>query len=501
MRNLALLSKPFKYKYELLLFFIFLFVLSFRLYFVFQTPYFSDDSSYLTLRHIDHIREFKTPMLYDDLSYGGRSTLQLPLYPYIIALFSLIPYGLKIVPAIFASSLVFIVYYIALKISGNKFDSLVAALMSAFVPVVISSTLNNLSVFSLALLLVFLMFYSFINLESKPYLYLFILLSFLIPLLSPIAVFVAISLIIFYVLVLAEDIELSRLSKEAMVFSIFLALLIEFLFFKRALLALGFTFVWQNIPTDILVDYFRNLNLIDVILQMGLLPFILGILGFAFGFFRDKTISVFLFMSAAFSALILLVLKLVGFSSGLMFLSMALVIASSLVFSKFFKYLKLTKLSKFDYFFRVLLLLVVILTLIVPSFSVAQSVIQNTLSKEEFLVLESISDETEDGATVLSLFSEGHYITALGHRKNVIDADFLGAPSVDTRYQDVQEIYTSVSEVKALQLLDKYNVDYIYFTPGVRRFYNIQNLSYVEDDKCFVEYRKSAEVYLYKVRC
>jgi hypothetical protein len=301
--------------------------------------------------------------------------------------------------------------------------------------------------------------------------------------------------------VLAENIELNRLSKEAMVFSLFLALLIEFLFFKRAFIALGFQFVWQNIPSDILANYFRNLNLIDVIMQLGIIPFVLGVLGFTSGFLRDKSVGLFLSLSAAFSALLLLVLKLIDFSTGLMLLGITLVIASAVILSKFFKYIKLTKFSRVDNIFRVALLLLVFVGLVVPSFFVAQDVINNTLSKDEALVLQSINDETAEGSTVLSIYSEGNYITALGQRKDVIDTDFLGAPSVNTRYEDVREIYTSVSEVKALQLLEKYDVDYIYFTPGVRNFYNIQNLSYVEDEKCFVEYRKSGEVYLYKVRC
>lgn len=497
----TMLKKIYKFKYEFLLFFVFFLALAFRLYFVFQTPYFSDDSSYLVLRQVDHVKSFNTPMFYDDLSYGGKPSIHLPVYPYIAALFSLVPYGLKVIPSILISSLVFIVYLIALRFSASKFDALIASLMSAFIPIVISSTLNTLSVLSLVLPLIFLMFYSFLNLKSRFHLYLFIFLSFFIPLLHPLAVFIAISLIFFYILVLAEDIEVYSLTKEAMVFSVFLALLIEFLFFKSAFLSLGLSFVWQNIPKDLLDSYFKDLNLIDSIVMLGVLPFIFGVIGFTFGFFRDKTWVVFLFMSSAFSALVLLSFKLVNFSSGLMLLGIALVIGSSLSISKFFKYLELTKFSRSALFFKCSLVVLVLVILIPYSFFSAQGVISNALSDDEALILHSIDDSTEFDSTVLSLFSEGNYITYLGNRKDVMDSDFLTAPSVNARYEDVKEIYTSVSEVKALQLLEKYNVGYIYFTPRARKFYNVENLSYVENEKCFVEYRKSGEVYLYKVRC
>jgi hypothetical protein len=499
--NLMIQARLSKYKYEILLSIVFLFALAFQLYFSLQTPYFSDGDAYFTIRQIDHIKEFGTPMLYDELSYGGKPSMHLPLFSYIMVLFSYIPYGLKVVPAIFICSIVFLIYFITLRLCNDKFTALAAALMSAFVPVVMSSTLNNISVFSLVIPLMLLMFYSFVNLMSKPYLYTFIVLSFVLPLLHPIAIFFAISLIIFYVLVLAEDIEISRLSKEAMVFSIFLTLLIEFLFFKRAFLSLGFQFVWQNIPSEILANYFKNLNLIDSILELGILPVLFGIMGLTVGFFRDKTIGVFLGISASFSALILLSLKLVNFSVGLMFFSIPLVIGSALVFSKFFKYLRLTKFSRFDNLFRFALVILLLGVMVSSSFFASRDVINNSLTKDEYLILRSIYDETEKDSTVVSLFSEGYYISGIGNRKNVMDTDFLTSPSVNMRYNDVGEIFTSVSEVKALQLLEKYSVDYIYLTPSARRFYNVQNLSYVEDDKCFVEYRKSGEVYLYKVRC
>ncbi|MEM4244708.1 MAG: hypothetical protein QXR60_00690 [Candidatus Nanoarchaeia archaeon] len=493
--------KFYRYRFEILLFLVFLFALAFRLYFVFQTPYFTDDSAYYMLRQVEHVRAEKVPMLYDELSYGGKNPIVPPLFPYVMAFFSYIPYGLQVVPEVFVCCVVFLVYLIALKMCNNKFYAFMAALMSAFIPVVVSSTLNNLSPFSLLLPLFLLMFYSLINIRSKPYLYVFVILSFLLPLLHPIAIFVVITFVIFYILSLAEGIEVNRLAKEAIVFSIFLVLLIEFLIFKRAFLSLGFNIFWQNIPNEILEDYFKNINLIDIILRLGVAAFVLGVLGLTVGFFREKVATVFFALGAALSAIILLALKLVDFSSGLMLLGIIFALASSVALSRFFKYLKLTKLSKFESIFKFALVLLVFFLMVLPSFFAAQEVIDNSLTDDEFNIINSIRDGTLEGSTVLSLFSEGHYITAIGKRKNVMDSDFLSAPYVNTRYEDVKTMYTTISGVEALQLAEKYNIGYIYFSPRARKFYNIQNLSYVEDEKCFVEHRRSGEVYLYKVRC
>lgn len=60
---------------------IFLFVFLFRLYFVFQTAYFSDDSSYSYARQLDYVKDNFKPMTYDELSYGGKPVLISPLLP------------------------------------------------------------------------------------------------------------------------------------------------------------------------------------------------------------------------------------------------------------------------------------------------------------------------------------------------------------------------------------------------------------------------------------
>ena len=49
-----------------LLLFIFIFVLAFRLYFVFQSKNFSSDEAYFHLRHINYILEKKKILFYND---------------------------------------------------------------------------------------------------------------------------------------------------------------------------------------------------------------------------------------------------------------------------------------------------------------------------------------------------------------------------------------------------------------------------------------------------
>ena len=73
-----------------LLAFLFLSVLAIRLSIAFQTPYFSDDGSYLALRQIDEITSTGTPLYHDPLSYGGRLFIFPPLFHYILAVFNIL---------------------------------------------------------------------------------------------------------------------------------------------------------------------------------------------------------------------------------------------------------------------------------------------------------------------------------------------------------------------------------------------------------------------------
>jgi len=103
-----------------LLILIFFIVLLTRLYFAFQTPYL-DNSGYLVERYVGNIVEEGRPLFFDQLSYNGREVLYSPLWHYILAFFSLFLGGLtlKIIPVVFISLLVPVVYLLSKKVVDN----------------------------------------------------------------------------------------------------------------------------------------------------------------------------------------------------------------------------------------------------------------------------------------------------------------------------------------------------------------------------------------------
>ena len=149
---------------------IFLLSLVFNLYLSFSSPYLNNDQSYFNLNIIDNIKSTGLPLFYDELSYGGRSVIVQPLFHYLFAILSFIPFYFIIFPALLISSLVLITYFIAKEITNDENSSLFTALLAGFVPIYSKVLINQFSVYTLVLPLIAFMLLCFIKLENKKFL-------------------------------------------------------------------------------------------------------------------------------------------------------------------------------------------------------------------------------------------------------------------------------------------------------------------------------------------
>ena len=254
---------------------------------------------------------------------------------------------------------------------------------------------------------------------------LFVILSILLPLINPIAFLLSISLIFYAILLNIEFVKLSKVTKESILFYIFISLLIEFIFFKQPFINLGFSVVWQNIPNEIFRDFYRNISILEVIFQIGAVSLIFGIIGIVFGIFKQKKDSAFLIYGVILSTALLLLLKLIDFFAGVMFLGISLTILSALGFEKLFKYIRITKFHTFEKHLKFLLLLIILFTFVWPSYTASKKVIGNALTEEEHDSFIWINDNTDLGSIVLSSPYEGNYITSIANRRSFIDRNFL----------------------------------------------------------------------------
>ncbi|MBS3143526.1 hypothetical protein J4446_01460, partial [Candidatus Woesearchaeota archaeon] len=98
---------------------------------------------------------------------------------------------------------------------------------------------------------------------------------------------------------------------------------------------------------------------------------------------------------------------------------------------------------------------------------------------------------------ILTYLDHGHLVTYFNERQNFIDDNFLLAPDPHERLNDVNLIYSGWSYNKALEILHEYSVDYIYINEDVKKFYNIDDLEYIQDGECIREVKRN----IYKVVC
>ena len=136
-------------KNKSLLILLFIITLAFQLYFSFQSDYFYSNESYFHERLASTIADEKNIITYDNLSYAGKSLIPAQLFHLILAIFSLIPSIFKILPSILISTTPILVYLISFKMTNNKKASLISATLTAFLPVLHQSTLNQITPLSL----------------------------------------------------------------------------------------------------------------------------------------------------------------------------------------------------------------------------------------------------------------------------------------------------------------------------------------------------------------
>ncbi len=481
----------------ILLVLLFLFVLVFRLYFTFQQEGFNTDSAYFHLRHIEHLVEEKNTLEYDELSYSGRNVLYPSLFHFIMAFFSFgSMFLLKLIPELLIAFSLFLVYSIAREISGNNYSAVFSAMLFSFIPVLLRETLNSLSVYSLVIPLLLLMLYSLLRLDNKKYLWIFIICSFLLPLIHTSSIIFVATVIIYLFLIAGGALSSTKLKSEAILFSVLLIVLLNLITFKRALLQYGANFIWQSIPSNVLSDSFRQLSPLDLLISVGFLPLILGAIGIYIGILRDKKKVAYLFGAFAIAALVLLVLRLLTISVGLLFLGVALSIFAAPTVYTIYSYLDKIKINYAKTLFVVILLLLFFGLSFRSSFLAAKD--SNIIGSSRIKDMGWLVSNTDNESVVLGSIEDGNLIATVAKRKNVIDSDFLFAPNPIERAKDIDIIYSTVSEAAAMGLIKKYNISTIYLSDATKFKYDIQGLVYADSSPCFENFREGK---FYVVKC
>ncbi len=492
--------------------------LAVRLYFTALTPYPNYDS-YFAVRQISHIKETGLPLIYDNLSYQGRVFAFSPLYYYVLTFFSFImptTLAIKLLSNVFAISLILIVYLIAKELTKNQAASLFSAFLAAFIPVFFSKTINSATVYSLMVPLLFFSLYCFMKIdEKKKYAYWFIAMLFILPLLHTLSFLFVLGLLFYAFLTKIENLKLTKIEQEGILFSILAIFWLSFLIFKKAFLTYGSGFIWQNIPPQILGLYFPKTAILEAVYKIGVIPFITGIFVIYSYIFIKKDKKIYLLISFAFAAFLSLWLKLMQADTGLIILGVIFSILFAVFYEKFFsiglvlpiiasifykKAIKRIKKIKFGHSLTLFILFVIlIVSSILPSLTYAGKVTHLSPNQEEMDALIWLKENTAVNTTIAATLEEGDLINYAAERATIADLNFLLISDASQRFDDIEKILGTPYKTVAIGLLEKYNAEYILFSRNARNKYKIDQPRYAEDE-CF-ELVYDKEVKIYKSLC
>jgi 4-amino-4-deoxy-L-arabinose transferase-like glycosyltransferase len=408
--------------------------------------------------------------------------------------FSLNTFLLKGILAIFASLIIPLVYLISKEITGKRNISLLAALLSSFVPIEIQTNINHLSVYSLVLPLFLLALYLLMKIDKKRNFVFFMIVSLLLPLLHPASFMLVVAFFFYLVISMAESVEVTKLKKEAIVFCMVIVTLINFLIFKKGLMRDGILILARSIPKRVIEGSVLEFNILQNLYLLGILPIVLGVIGIYMGIMKKKNENIILLSSSLLGIIVLMMFRTLDISTGVLLLSPLIVIASSLALSEISDYLRVIRFQKVKNYFNWLFVLLVILLSVLPS---TITVLASSKPAQEIEDLKWLKTVASENTTVISAPSQGNMIAGIANCRNVADNNYVLAPNLEERLNDIFYVYNTWSESKALQLLKKYDVNYLLLTEKAKQDYGITRIAYLENEKCFKKERET----LYRIRC
>ena len=465
----------------------FIIVLFSRLYFSFQTDNLSSDDSYFHLRQIENIIDTGKPLFNDQLSYSGREYVFAPLFHYIIAGISIfIPLDLtiKIIPSVLISICVFLFYLITKKITGDNHIALITGFFSGFIPIMYKETINQLNPLSLLIPLILIIINALINIKEKKQITIYLITIIIASLTHPLISLLLIGILIYIITTFIDDIEQTKYERELILFSVFFILWTQFIIYKKMFLFHGINIIWQNIPKEIINEHFVRISVIEAIYQIGILQFIAGIYIVFRYFLKEKNKNIYLLTSFVITIAISLWFKLIELKLGLIIFGIMLTLLSAKGLKILLDFIERTKLSRFNNFIFISIIFILTITLVMPSIINAKAKI-NEISKDEINAMNFIRDNTDVNSVILASNEEGHLITQVAKRKNIIDGNFPLIKNIDKRYEDVKTIYRTTSLTEAIDLMDKYKITHLLLTSKIKNNFNIKTPDYLNERKCF----------------
>ena len=485
---------------KLIIFLIFMITLAARLSFTLTSNTF-DSESYFVMRQVEHIRATGLPLYNDPLSYGGREYQFLPFFHYLLAGISFIlplDFVYRVIPQLFASSLVIFVYLFVKEFTKDILAALFSSFISGFIPVFFASTLG-LSPLSFIMPMIVLLLYLLLKADSPAHTYLFIAGSVILALTHYYAALLVTGFFVYIALRKVDDLDIKKEELELILFSAFFTFFVLLTISKRAFLMHGIAFIWQNIPKQILNNYFADFSIINAVYQVGPILFLATVYIIYRESFITKRKPTTLLISFALTTMAILYVKLIPITVGLSFLSVVLVLLFGEFFILFLEFVEKTKVSQYKNLLIIALIILFIGTSVLPSIVLANASLEMSPSSQFLQAMEYLKRISPADAVVMASPEDGHIITKVANRSVVMDTNFIQVRSIDQRYNDIRSVYRINSDINTIRILQTYNVTFLIITDRAKEEFNIERVPFAQNRNCFREVWRNPPVY--KVEC
>jgi hypothetical protein len=241
-----------------------------------------------------------------------------------------------------------------------------------------------------------------------------------------------------------------------------------------------------------------------VIAVIGIIPIILGVYAFYAAFHSEHSKEILIVISLGLSAFILIWFKLLTLISGLIFLSITLVILTAYTLKRLNDFLVKSKIHKYNkiiYFAVIAIFLITVVPAILSIIDSSKNGPLNTPSQGEVDVLKWAAANTPQNTVITAGLEEGNMVTYYAQRKDVMDTNFLLTPRIDQRLKELDDVYTTTFETQAIATLNKYNSKYLLISPNTLKQQGITEVSYVKNNNCFIPQFYSQGTYIYRTDC
>ncbi len=401
--------------------------------------------AYEQLTFAKNVQNTGIPMFHRSLSWQTVNILSPFILSYLIAIVSLFMSSSLagiIITNIAMSFIPLLVYLLSSLMTGNNKPLVIASLASVFAPLIYNNTLFSISDASLGIPLLLLTYYYFIRTNKTAKVQNMLIVSLI---LLTFTSRLSLVLIPSMLLSIAIRKNVSNGMVETAVFSSFFIIWAYRIFFQSSLIS-GIRVIDNPMPWATAITY------------LGAIPLLGGSYGLVIFLRKHTNTAANSIIALGISTAAFIFLGLISIKTGILLMSIILIILSSGAINKYYSAYKRARIKPLYLTGAIIILLLFTFSTIIPSFTLGISSYGDTVPYDDNKVLDFINGIPSSGVHWNT--DMGFAIEYYGHKPSLMPRPDLFPDMTSVSY-DISESLHSPSPVTLIETLNKYNIQYL----------------------------------------